>query len=131
MARYAFRCGDCGLEFEVARPMSEAARGAACPVDGVAATRIFTPPAIGSRGAGASAPGPAAAANAGGSTPAWTSPFFPRAASGAGPAAPPPAVPIRTFLKPGTSKPTTFRHFGHSHPVGTPAHTHRPRKTAP
>ena len=42
--RYAFRCPSCALEFDVSRPASDAAKPAACPVDGAAAERIFTMP---------------------------------------------------------------------------------------
>jgi putative FmdB family regulatory protein len=34
MALYDFRCTVCGLEFEVSRPMAQAAEPAHCPVDG-------------------------------------------------------------------------------------------------
>jgi hypothetical protein len=34
-------------------------------------------------------------------------------------------------LPPGSSKPTRFRHFGHWHPAGTPAHTHPARRPTP
>ena len=44
MARYAFQCPACGLEFEVSRPMSEAGLEARCPADGGVATRIFEMP---------------------------------------------------------------------------------------
>jgi putative FmdB family regulatory protein len=42
--RYAFRCPACALEFDVSRPVSEAGKAAACPVDGASAERIFTMP---------------------------------------------------------------------------------------
>jgi len=42
--RYAFRCSRCALEFEVSRPVSDAAQPTACPVDGANAERIFTMP---------------------------------------------------------------------------------------
>ena len=42
--RYAFRCPTCALEFDVSRPVSEASKPAACPVDGATAERIFTMP---------------------------------------------------------------------------------------
>ena len=42
--RYAFRCTTCALEFDVSRPVSDAGKAAACPVDGAAAERIFTMP---------------------------------------------------------------------------------------
>jgi putative FmdB family regulatory protein len=112
MPRYAFECPRCGAAFEVARPVSQAAEGAVCPEDGQPATRVFTPPAsLGSRG---EAVPPSAAGDRG-----WRSPFFPDR-----PAARP-APPPRTFLPPGSSKPTSFRHFGHSHPAGTARHSHR------
>ena len=42
--RYGFRCTQCALEFDVSRPVSEAATPAACPVDGARAERVFTMP---------------------------------------------------------------------------------------
>jgi putative FmdB family regulatory protein len=42
--RYAFRCPTCALEFEVSRPVSDAGKPTACPIDGAAAERIFTMP---------------------------------------------------------------------------------------
>jgi putative FmdB family regulatory protein len=42
--RYAFRCPTCALEFDVSRPVSDAGKPAACPVDGTDAERIFTVP---------------------------------------------------------------------------------------
>ena len=42
--RYAFRCPKCATEFDVSRPVSDAGKPAACPVDGAAAERIFTMP---------------------------------------------------------------------------------------
>jgi putative FmdB family regulatory protein len=42
--RYAFRCPTCALEFDVSRPVSDAGKATACPVDGTDAERIFTMP---------------------------------------------------------------------------------------
>ena len=42
--RYAFRCPTCALEFDVSRPVSDAGKPAACPIDGANAERIFTMP---------------------------------------------------------------------------------------
>ena len=44
MALYDFRCTVCGLEFEVSRPMAQAADPAQCPVDGAESRRFFTMP---------------------------------------------------------------------------------------
>ncbi len=44
MPRYDFRCGKCGLQFEVSRPISQSGEPAACPDDGTAAERVFTMP---------------------------------------------------------------------------------------
>ena len=44
MALYDFRCTVCGLEFEVSRPMAQAADPARCPVDGGESQRSFTMP---------------------------------------------------------------------------------------
>jgi putative FmdB family regulatory protein len=44
MALYDFRCTKCGLEFEVSRPMAQAADPAFCPVDGAESRRFFTMP---------------------------------------------------------------------------------------
>jgi putative FmdB family regulatory protein len=125
MPRYAFGCRACGLEFEVSRAMSDAARPATCPVDGKDAERIFTVPMTAVRQAegGASAP-PAGAPGARG----WSSPFFPPGAPSVGPGRP--ASTTRHELPSGSSKPTRFRHFGHWHPAGTPAHSH-PRRPPP
>jgi putative FmdB family regulatory protein len=48
MPRYPFRCGTCGLEFEVSRSIKDATAGvdAACPSDGARAERIFTVPKL-------------------------------------------------------------------------------------
>jgi putative FmdB family regulatory protein len=123
MPRYVFACSVCRREFEVARPMSEAGRPATCPVDGAPADRVFTAPHTGVRAGGADP----AAAPPGGAARAWASPFFPTQAKAPGAPAPAP----RHVLPPGSSKPTRFRHFGHWHPAGTPAHTHAPRRPAP
>jgi hypothetical protein len=105
--------------------MSDAGRDATCPVDGHGADRIFTAPMTWVRhGEGAA---PAAPAGGGGER-SWSSPFFPKTAPASG-TRPSPPVP-RHVLPPGSSKPTRFRHFGHWHPAGTPAHTHPPRRPA-
>src|SRR5262249_35026214 len=44
MPLYPFKCGQCGMEFEVSRKMSESSKPANCPVDGTEGTRIFTAP---------------------------------------------------------------------------------------
>lgn len=44
MALYDFRCTVCGLDFEVSRPMAQAAEPAVCPVDGAESLRFFTMP---------------------------------------------------------------------------------------
>jgi putative FmdB family regulatory protein len=58
MPLYPFRCPQCGLEFEVSRPMSKAGDPATCPLDGATGTRIFTAPARLTAGRGESAPAP-------------------------------------------------------------------------
>jgi putative FmdB family regulatory protein len=45
MPIYAFACGECG-EFEVTRPVAQAAAGASCPACGAQAQRVFTPPGL-------------------------------------------------------------------------------------
>ena len=54
MALYDFRCTTCGLEFEVSRPMAQAAEPAPCPVDGAESRRFFTMPMTFSKGSSAS-----------------------------------------------------------------------------
>ena len=44
MALYDYRCTQCGLEFEVSRPISQATEPARCPADGAESTRVFTMP---------------------------------------------------------------------------------------
>jgi putative FmdB family regulatory protein len=44
MPLYPYRCEQCGLEFEVSRPISQASNPANCPMDGTAGARIFTAP---------------------------------------------------------------------------------------
>jgi putative FmdB family regulatory protein len=44
VALYDYRCSQCGLEFEVSRPISQATDPARCPVDGAESARIFTMP---------------------------------------------------------------------------------------
>jgi putative FmdB family regulatory protein len=49
MPQYAFRCSQCGTEFELTRPMSQASDQAICPHDGSPASRIFTMPSWGGK----------------------------------------------------------------------------------
>lgn len=58
MALYDFRCTACGLEFEVSRPMAQAAEPARCPVDGAESRRFFTMPMTFSKGSSASKASP-------------------------------------------------------------------------
>lgn len=51
MPLYDFRCPQCGLEFEVSRPVSRATEAAFCPVDNTASERVFTMPMTFTRGA--------------------------------------------------------------------------------
>lgn len=55
MPLYDFRCPQCGLEFEVSRPISRATEPASCPQDGAAAERQFTMPMTFTRGGADSA----------------------------------------------------------------------------
>ena len=41
MPRYEFECDDCGVQFDVTRPMAQAHEPAACSVCGQDARRIF------------------------------------------------------------------------------------------
>jgi putative FmdB family regulatory protein len=127
--RYAFCCRACGLEFEVSRSMSDAGREAACPVDNKGADRIFTAPMTSVRLAGRQGESEVTVLPEGGATRSWSSPFFPKVLP-AGEAARPAPAP-RHVLPAGSSKPTRFKHFGHWHPAGTPAHTHQARRPAP
>jgi putative FmdB family regulatory protein len=127
MPRYAFCCRSCGLEFEVSRSMGDAGREAACPVDGGGSDRVFTAPMTSVRQGEPAASARAPAAE--GATRSWSSPFFPKSVPSE--ERPRPTTPPRHVLPPGSSKPTRFRHFGHWHPAGTPAHTHPPRRPPP
>ena len=101
--------------------------GYPCPVDGHGADRVFTAPMTSVRQGERAAP----AASPGGDVERrWSSPFFPKTVPGAEVPRPAPAPP-RRVLPAGSSKPTRFRHFGHWHPAGTPAHTHPSRRPAP
>jgi putative FmdB family regulatory protein len=42
--KYDFRCDDCGHHFELTRSFGSASAPAACPLDGAAATKLFSPP---------------------------------------------------------------------------------------
>jgi putative FmdB family regulatory protein len=42
MATYEYRCPACGSEFEIARPMSEAAQPAKCPKCGAEAQKLIS-----------------------------------------------------------------------------------------
>jgi putative FmdB family regulatory protein len=44
MPLYDFRCKNCGLEFEVSRPLARATDPAFCPMDSSEADRVFTMP---------------------------------------------------------------------------------------
>ncbi|TMJ29821.1 MAG: zinc ribbon domain-containing protein [Alphaproteobacteria bacterium] len=44
MPTYDYRCETCGRVFEARRSFSEDASSAACPDDGAAAVRLFSPP---------------------------------------------------------------------------------------
>lgn len=44
MPKYDFRCDDCGHHFELTRSFSASSEPAACPRDGAASTRLFSPP---------------------------------------------------------------------------------------
>jgi putative FmdB family regulatory protein len=44
MARYDFRCTQCGQEFEVSRPISQATNPAYCPIDGAESVRVLSMP---------------------------------------------------------------------------------------
>ena len=101
--------------------MSDAGREAACPVDGEGADRLFTAPMTSVRQGEAAEAAPGVAANR-----SWSSPFFPKRVSTGGTAGS--AVAPRHVLPAGSSKPTRFRHFGHWHPAGTPAHSHQARR---
>jgi putative FmdB family regulatory protein len=62
VALYDYRCTQCGLEFEVSRPISQAAEPARCLADGAESTRVFTMPMTFSKkdfhGPSTSAPAP-------------------------------------------------------------------------
>lgn len=59
--RYDFRCPRCGLQFEVSRPMSQAAEPALCPQDGTPAERVYTVPITFVKGAAAAQEGSSSA----------------------------------------------------------------------
>ena len=50
MPLYDYRCPQCGLEFEVSRPISRATEAALCPLDKTESERIFTMPMTFTRG---------------------------------------------------------------------------------
>ena len=66
MPLYDFRCPNCGLEFEVSRPISRASESAFCPLDNSASERVFTMPMTFTRGAAPDEPKTTPAAPAGG-----------------------------------------------------------------
>ena len=43
MPHYDFRCPQCGLEYEVSRPISRATDPAPCPTDATPGERVFAP----------------------------------------------------------------------------------------
>ncbi|MYV97654.1 zinc ribbon domain-containing protein [Streptomyces sp. SID3343] len=51
MATYVYRCVTCG-DFEVARPLGEAAAGEPCPVCADPGRRVWTAPRLGNTGVG-------------------------------------------------------------------------------
>ena len=46
MPTYNFECDDCGLAFELKRPMSQAGDPATCPQDGANAHRLYSAAAV-------------------------------------------------------------------------------------
>jgi putative FmdB family regulatory protein len=44
--RYLYQCPECSAEFELERPMAEAAEEGECPVCGSASARIWTMPKL-------------------------------------------------------------------------------------
>ncbi len=65
MPRYAFRCTQCELEFEVARRMSDDTTHANCPVDGAAGQRLFHAPQVNANRAVNTPPAPPSRTGAG------------------------------------------------------------------
>ena len=124
MPRYGFRCRACGLEFDVSRAMSDAGRDAVCPVDGKGADRLFTAPMISVPQGDVATP--ATPSDRGRTRRTWSLPFFPKDVATSARAHDAAAKPCHV-LPAGSSRPTRFKHFGHWHPAGTPAHTHAPR----
>ena len=69
MARYDFRCRECGTTFEVQRPMAEASAPATCPDGHTDTTKLLSAVFVGGRSSGPareSAPVPAGPAGGGG-----------------------------------------------------------------
>lgn len=56
MPRYAFRCPQCELEFEVARRMTDDTTQADCPMDNAPAQRIFHAPQVNANRGSSSTP---------------------------------------------------------------------------
>jgi putative FmdB family regulatory protein len=46
VARYDYRCPDCGIEFEEVHPMSEYDKDTPCPECGAVATRLISCPTV-------------------------------------------------------------------------------------
>ncbi len=46
MPRYGYRCGSCGEEFDIERPVGEAGAPADCPFCGQTARRVFHSPKL-------------------------------------------------------------------------------------
>jgi putative FmdB family regulatory protein len=95
MPVYGFRCPQCGLAFDVSRPMRLAGDPATCPMDGTPSDRIF-----------------AAIATIGGAKQEQASGRI----DGGAQAPPPPPPPA--------PQPSGYAHFGHSHGAGVGGHAH-------
>lgn len=66
MPIYDFRCVECGMEFEVSRPRSDAGNPAYCPLDGKEAQRIFSSMGFVVKGEAGFSPSPGPPAGPGG-----------------------------------------------------------------
>ncbi|MCD4812200.1 zinc ribbon domain-containing protein [bacterium] len=51
MARYVYFCSKCSKQYEVDKPMAEAARLETCPTCHVTGERVFTAPGVSIKGA--------------------------------------------------------------------------------